>query len=150
MRFAPHLTLAMILMSFSSGLAVVGCSAMPSGEAGSELAMAPMSDMPADVQQAPATVSEAYRFAAANAPVMQQIPCYCGCGDLGHKSNYACYVAGAEVSGRLRYDQHALGCSICVDITQDVMRLLRQGKRMAEIRTYVDTTYARYGPSNMP
>ena len=47
-------------------------------------------------------------------------------------------------------DSHALGCSICVDITQDAMRLLEQGKTVGEIKAYVDQTYAQYGPSNMP
>ncbi|MDZ4158153.1 MAG: PCYCGC motif-containing (lipo)protein [Anaerolineaceae bacterium] len=48
------------------------------------------------------------------------------------------------------YDTHALGCSICVDINQDVMRLLDEGKTVPEIRAYVDQTYTQYGPSNMP
>ena len=37
-----------------------------------------------------------------------------------------------------------------MDITQDAMRMLDQGKDLKEIRTYVDDTYAQYGPSNMP
>jgi hypothetical protein len=30
------------------------------------------------------------------------------------------------------------------------MRLLKDGKSVPEIRTYVDQSYAKYGPSNMP
>jgi hypothetical protein len=30
------------------------------------------------------------------------------------------------------------------------MRLLKEGKNTAEIRLYVDNTYAKFGPSNMP
>ena len=41
---------------------------------------------------------------------------------------------------------HALGCSICVDITQDTMRLLRQGKTVSEIKALIDQTYSQYGP----
>jgi hypothetical protein len=48
------------------------------------------------------------------------------------------------------YDTHALGCSICLDITQDTMRLLAQGQSVSEIKAYVDQTYAQFGPSNMP
>jgi hypothetical protein len=106
--------------------------------------------MPADVQAAPVVVQQAYQFAGANPDVMQQIPCYCGCGEMGHTSNYSCYVVEASADGKITYDNHALGCSICVDITQDTMRLLRQGKSVQEIRAYVDSTYAKYGPSNMP
>ncbi len=121
-----------------------------SNTAGMKLAMAPLEDMLAQVRSAPATVQQAYRFAAANPEVMKQIPCYCGCGALGHTSNYSCYVDSAEASGKITFDDHALGCSICVDITQDVMRLLQQGKSPQEIKAAVDSTYSKYGPSNMP
>ena len=114
------------------------------------LKMAPLDGMPADVLAAPAQVQQAYRFAAANPDVMQHIPCYCGCGDMGHTSNYACYIGGKNADGTLQYDTHALGCSICVDITLDAMRLLKEGKSVPEIKAYVDQTYAQYGPSNMP
>jgi hypothetical protein len=114
------------------------------------LKMAPMDGMPADVLAAPAQVQQAYQFAAANPEVMQQVPCYCGCGDMGHTSNYACYVGGKNADGSLQFDTHALGCSICVDITLDTMRLLKEGKSVPEIKTYIDQTYAQYGPSNMP
>jgi hypothetical protein len=109
-----------------------------------------MEQMPAEAQSAPVSVQQAYQFAVANPDVLQHIPCYCGCGKMGHTSNYACYVAGTEANGAVKFDSHALGCSICVDITQDTMRLLRQGQSVQEIRTYVDNAYSRYGPSNMP
>lgn len=111
--------------------------------------MAPVSMMPPEVQDAPVVVQQAYQYAAANADILSQIPCYCGCGAMGHTSNYACYVAGTD-GGGLRFDTHALGCSICVDITQDVMRMRAQGMEVGAIRTEIDATYSRYGPSNMP
>ena len=55
--------------------------------------MASMDGMPAEVQSAPVTVQQAYQFAVANPDVMTQIPCYCGCGSMGHTSNYSCYVS---------------------------------------------------------
>jgi hypothetical protein len=112
--------------------------------------MASMDGMPVEVQSAPVTVQQAYQFAAANPDVMTQLPCYCGCGAMGHTSNYSCYVSSVGADGTVTYDSHALGCSICVDITQDAMRLLKQGKNIPEIRAYVDQTYTKYGPSNMP
>jgi hypothetical protein len=69
---------------------------------------------------------------------------------MGHTSNYSCYVTDVGAGGKIKYDTHALGCSICVDITQDTMRLLKQGKTAPEIKAYVDQTYSNYGPSNMP
>ena len=109
-----------------------------------------MDKMPEEVQNAPVTVQEAYQFASINPDVMKDIPCYCGCGNIGHDSNYACYVADVDAQGKLTFDNHALGCSICVDITQDVMRMLREGKSRQEARTYIDATYSKYGPSNIP
>ena len=121
-----------------------------SDEKSSAIKMFAKQDMPAEVQKAPLTVLQAYQFAAANPEVTQHIPCYCGCGAMGHTSNYSCYVSGENQDGSLNFDEHALGCSICVDITQDAMRLQKEGKAVPEIKKYIDATYAQYGPSNMP
>jgi Protein of unknown function with PCYCGC motif len=115
-----------------------------------DVKMAPLAGMPVDVKSAPATVQQAYEFAVANPDVLKQIPCYCGCGAMGHTSNYACYVAGKNADGTLKFESHALGCSTCVDIALDTMRLLKAGKTVKEIRAYVDNKYSQYGPSNMP
>lgn len=136
----------LILSLVFSGL-LSACSTQDSGHS---YPMASMNKMPVDVQSAPVTVIEAYQFAVANEDVLTKLPCYCGCGAAGHTSNYACYVSGENADGSLAFDNHALGCSICVDITQDAMRMLDDGKTVAEIRVYVDQTYAKFGPSNMP
>jgi hypothetical protein len=122
------------------------CAPTPTDK--SALKMAPLSDMPDSVKQSSLTTQQAYQFAVANPDIMQEIPCYCGCGAMGHKSNYQCYVK-SDADGKVTFDDHALGCSICVDITQDTMRLLKDGKTVKEIRAYIDQTYAKYGPSNM-
>jgi len=121
-----------------------------SGGNPSAYSLAPMEDMPPEVQSAPQVVSEAYRFAVANPEILTQLPCYCGCGGIGHTSNYSCYVAGENADGSLQFDGHAMGCSICVDITQDAMRMFGEGKPLPEIRAYIDQTYSRFGPSTMP
>ncbi len=127
---------------------LTGCSS--GNESGTaDLKMAPMSDMPAEVKKASVTVQDAYRFNVANPEIMKEIPCYCGCGDMGHASNYACYVQD-DTDGKITFDSHALGCSICVDITQDTMRMLKEGKSVSEIKQIVDDTYSKFGPSNIP
>lgn len=141
------LPLLMSLVIFSGLL--TACSAKTSDDI-HNLAMASLAEMPDDVKNAPVLVQQAYQFNVANPEVMTQIPCYCGCGSMGHTSNYSCYVAGVDANGIINYDTHALGCSICVDITQDTIRLLNQGKTVPEIKAYVDQSYAQYGPSNMP
>ena len=142
------LRLSVLMLVLISGL-LTAC-ASNDAEASLELKMASLDRMPLDVRNAPVTVQQAYQFNVANPDVMTQLPCYCGCGSMGHTSNYACYVSGVDADGNISYDTHALGCSICVDITQDTMRLLGQGKSVPEIKAYVDQTYAQYGPSNMP
>ena len=143
-KFLPF----MVLMILVSGM-LAACAANTSGD-NQQLAMASLDGMPMDVKNAPITVQQAYQFNAANPDVMTQLPCYCGCGSMGHTSNYACYVSGVDADGKVTYDTHALGCSICVDITQDTMRLLKEGKTVPEIKSFVDQTYSPFGPSNMP
>ena len=131
-------------------LGLAGLSACSSQSGDIHLNMAPMDHMPAEVKSAPVSVQEAYQFNVANPEIMKHIPCYCGCGAVGHTSNYDCYVADVDAAGNITFDNHALGCSICVDITQDVMRMLREGKSAEEARAYIDATYSKYGPSNIP
>ncbi len=138
----------LILVTLLGGF-LAGCSAA-SASSQDELKMAPMDGMAAEIKSAPLVVRQSYQFAAANPDILKHIPCYCGCDDIGHTSNYSCYVTSVDQDGHITYDTHALGCSICVDITQDVMRLLKQGKTVPEIKTYIDQTYSQYGPSNMP
>jgi len=140
-------TFLILLLILILSTVLTGCS---SGSEAStpDLKMAPMSDMPAEVKKASVTVQDAYRFNVANPDIMKQIPCYCGCGDMGHASNYACYVQD-DTDAKITFDSHALGCSICVDITIDTMRMLKEGKSVTEIKQAVDDTYAKYGPSNI-
>lgn len=146
-----RIMLVIFVLSIAAGL-LTGCGATSNTSASQNndsLKMAPMSMMPDDVKSAPAVTQQAYQFAVANPDVMQHIPCYCGCGAMGHTSNYSCYVESVDAAGKVKFDGHALGCSICVDITQDAMRLTKEGKSPQDIKAYVDKTYSQYGPSNI-
>lgn len=88
---------------------------------------------------------DAYRFAAANQHELERY--CCGCGKMGHTSNLSCYINDVSADGAITYDEHANGCGICVDITQDVMRLTQAGQPAWEIRAYVDAQYSPFGPS---
>ncbi|MEW5985527.1 MAG: PCYCGC motif-containing (lipo)protein [Chloroflexota bacterium] len=141
--FLSVLALMLIISTLTAG-----CQANHETEEPS-LAMVPLHQMPDYVQKAPLRTQEAYQFAAANPEVTSQVPCYCGCNTIGHKNSYDCYVDEVDASGAITYDMHAVGCQICADITQDTMRLLQEGRSTAEIRAYVDSVYAKRGPSNM-
>lgn len=132
----------LILLLFLLAPLAAACA----GQSDHAYQMAPLGQMPPEVRQAPATVRQAYQFATFNHDVLSQLPCYCGCGAMGHVSNDSCYVQGREGNGDIVYDNHALGCSICVDITQDAMRMLDEGRSIDEIADYVDATYSRFGP----
>ncbi len=116
------------------------------GATGHNHPLAPLEQMPEPVRAADTRTQEAYRFAAANPDTARQVPCYCGCVGLGHTSSYDCYVAGTAAGGALEYDMHAVNCTVCVDITQDQMRMLDNGDPPDAIRAYLADTYAKYGP----
>ena len=144
------LSRSLVLLLTASLLLISGVLTGCSVETNHSFEIAPVGSMPAEVQSAPVTVQQAYQFVSANPDVAIRIPCYCGCKSLGHRSNFSCYISSLDADGTITYDYHALGCSICVDITQDTMRMLKQGKTVPEIKAYVDQTYAKYDPSNMP
>ena len=141
-KFNSQAFITILLLGLALFLAS-GCQAAHYGEKYrlSDLPMAPMEGMPDYVWDAEPRIQEAYQFAAANPEVLSHMPCYCGCSSLGHKNNLECYLAP---SGEV--DQHAAFCGVCVDITQDVMQMTRQGKELAEMRDFIDNKYAKYGP----
>ena len=103
--------------------------------------------MPDFVQSAAPDVQTAYQFAVSNPHALETVPCYCGCGKMGHKSNLDCYVKAVDSVGNVTFDSHAAYCGICANITNDVIRLQKEGKLPHEIRAYVDAQYSSYGPS---
>jgi hypothetical protein len=153
--------LVVLVMALLAGVALAACrraadgpgSAQPTTKtghvapvAGHDHPMAGLNLLPPDMRQLPAPTEEAFLFSVANPEVAQAIPCYCGCVGLGHVSSYDCYVAEVEPNGALVFDAHALNCQVCVDITQDTMRLLDEGRAPPEIRAYIDENYAAFGP----
>lgn len=127
------------------GVLAAGCAVSPEAH---EMKMAPIDMLPQEMQAAPTTVREAYQFAAANPAPLKNVPCYCGCGAIGHTSNYSCYIKNIDSDGKIVFDTHALGCSLCVDITQDVIRLSKEGKSPGDIHSFVVANYSRFGPPN--
>ena len=71
--------------------------------------LAPASLLTGKYAQAPPVVSGAYRFAIANQDLLSQVPCYCGCGGMGHGSNLDCFMQGVNPDGSIVFDDHAFG-----------------------------------------
>jgi hypothetical protein len=133
-----------------SAALLAACTLSSPLSAGSKPAikMAPITHMPPQVQKAPAQVREAYQFAAANPDVLAHVPCYCGCGSIGHTSNLACYIKEFKSDGAPVFDDHALGCSLCVDIARDAMRMTGEGNPLDQVRAEIVKMYSQYGPPN--
>lgn len=82
------------------------------GDAGStrpEIKLAPVSQLSQQVRITPPVVQEAYRFAIANPEVLSRLPCYCGCGSVGHESNLDCFIQEFNPDGSVVFDDHAFG-----------------------------------------
>jgi hypothetical protein len=113
-----------------------------------DVKLAAESDLPGFVAAAAPRVREAYRFAIANPEALETVPCYCGCGNMGHTSNLSCFIQDPGTGWKtITFEKHATGCGICVDIAQDVMRMTAEGKKPLEIRRSIDATYSSFGPA---
>jgi len=48
-----------------------------------------------------------YQYAVEHAEQLQYIPCFCGCGRFGHRSNRDCYIKAFNRDGSVTYTSHA-------------------------------------------
>jgi len=51
-------------------------------------------------------VEEAYRYAAAHPEILQYIPCFCGCENVGHRHNGDCYVQERHGDDQITFTSH--------------------------------------------
>lgn len=62
-------------------------------------------DLPEFVRQSP-EIASVYRFATDHAGDLEYVPCFCGCVNIGHRSNRDCYVKGFNRDGTITYTSH--------------------------------------------
>lgn len=128
---------------------LAACSGLTDQSGSAQKAVTPPLDVQAEILKAPSNVQAAYQFAITNPDALKNVPCYCGCGAVGHTSNYSCYVKEIKSSGEVVYDPHALYCYLCVQINEVTQKLTKEGKTLTEIRATIDETFSQYGKSNM-
>ena len=104
---------------------------------------------PAYVQADPRT-QEAYAFALRSPDLLRWMPCYCGCGAMGHGSNVDCYFKPTMAGLTPRYEEHASYCDICVDITLMAKHLLAQGQTLGQVRAAIDQAFGGGGAPGTP
>lgn len=104
-------------------------------------------DLP-DYARHDARVAEAYHYAMSDQGwVLQNMACYCGCGDhTGHDSNKACFLK-ADGSG---FDSHGANCQVCVDVALSAKSMYAAGTPLKEIRITLDARYAGYPQTPTP
>jgi hypothetical protein len=83
---------------------------------------------------ASAKSEQAYRIsldpAIQNEDVFSKIPCYCGCGGMGHESLKSCFL-----------DDHGSYCGICQEEAIDTYEMVKKGYSIAQIRDEIDAKY---------
>ena len=73
---------------------------------GDILETVPQGSLPSFAQKKSLKVQEAYRYAVGNADTLQYIPCFCGCGNIGHRHNADCYVSEHHADGQVTFNSH--------------------------------------------
>jgi hypothetical protein len=98
-----------------------------------------------------AVVQQVYEFAARHPEVLQYMPCYCACERIGHKGNHDCFVKARAADGQItEWDEHGIGCAICLQVGFDAMTLFNGGAKPAAIRAAIDQKYGSHFPSSTP
>lgn len=98
--------------------------------------------------RADARTEEAYAYAMASADVLQWMPCYCGCGAMGHGSNADCFFKPTMAGlSSLTFEEHASYCDVCVETALMVKQMRGEGQSLRAIRDAVD---ARFGSGGAP
>ncbi len=62
-------------------------------------------DLPEFVRGLP-EIGGVYRFATDHANDLEYIPCFCGCKNIGHRSNRDCYIKGFNGDATVTYTSH--------------------------------------------
>ena len=93
-----------------------------------------------------AQTQEAYAYALYQPQVIKWMPCYCGCGGMGHRSNLDCYLKPGQAGRRTVFEEHASYCDICVKTTLLAKRMFAEGRSLLEIRMAVDQTFGGAAP----
>lgn len=91
----------------SGGRRVAGAAsdAVETDEIGDQVQRLPRGRLP--VFASDPGIGVLYRFAVDRPDVLQYMPCFCGCGRLGHRDNRGCYVKAEHGDGTVTYTSHA-------------------------------------------
>ena len=93
-------------------------------------------------------LKDAHIFAADHPEVATYIPCYCGCGNMGHKNNADCFVEARDKEGKVTsWVPHGAACAVCIDIAVESMRMRNSGASVGAIRKQIEGEYRPHYPT---
>lgn len=144
----------MMIGFFTFSLLVSGCSSSDheSSEPDQEVDQMMIGDVREETSSAevlphflegkPEDMQMIYRAVATHQELLEQIPCYCGCGDsVGHKDNYDCFIHDNKEDGRVVWDDHGTKCLVCLEIAAKSVTDYMGGKSVKDIRNEIDEKY---------
>jgi len=76
-------------------------------EVGDDVQRLPKGQLPAFARRGAQDHTDLYRYAVEHGGELKYIPCYCGCGNIGHASNRACYIKREHPDGGKTFTSHA-------------------------------------------
>ena len=126
----------------AGALGALGALAAVVGQGLPRLSQATANPLPEWASSTP-RAAQAYRAALASAPLLAELPCYCGCMEsstLAHASLRDCFLT-AEGS----LNPHGAGCGICVNEALSATTWQASGLSVAEIHGLIDETYGGAG-----
>ncbi len=77
-------------------------------------------------------IQASYDVAREVPELLEKLPCYCGCFQQGHSSNYDCFV-----------DSHGAACEMCRSIALTAHKLRKAGQKDEQIVTEINERFAR-------
>ena len=63
--------------------------------------------LPSWLQRKSPKVQRAYAQAVTHRDELRYIPCYCGCGNVGHAAVADCHIADVAADGSIIFEEHA-------------------------------------------
>lgn len=111
----------------------------------------PLPFIPNMVPRPAEVISEVYEYAARNPDVLEFVPCFCGCETAGHRANAHCFVKSRNDDGTVKeWEQHGMGCAVCIDVARDSMQLQASGASVSDVRSAIEAKYAERFPRITP
>ncbi len=99
---------------------------------------------------------KAYTYATLHPDILEQIPCYCGCGEHGSEASNGKphrFLRDCFINDNWQYDDHGSNCDTCQALASKVQDYLASGKTLKEARDLIDQEYgSKYpmGKTNTP